>query len=51
VALAITGDDLVAQGLSGPAVGAGLRAARAAALDRGADREAQLEAALNVQLD
>jgi tRNA nucleotidyltransferase (CCA-adding enzyme) len=51
VTLAITGDDLLAEGLQGPAVGAGLRAARAAALDQGADREGQLKAALDVQLD
>jgi len=45
--LAITGDDLVAAGLSGPAVGRALRAARAALLDGSApDREAQLAAAL-----
>jgi tRNA nucleotidyltransferase (CCA-adding enzyme) len=47
VALAVTGDDLLAAGLSGPAVGAGLRAALAAALDgRAPDRAAQLRAAL-----
>jgi tRNA nucleotidyltransferase (CCA-adding enzyme) len=46
VELAITGEDLLAAGLSGPAVGAGLRAAMAAALDgRAPDREAQLRAA------
>jgi len=45
--LAITGADLLAAGLSGPAVGQGLRAARAALLDGTApDREAQLAAAL-----
>ncbi len=44
---AIGGDDLLAAGLSGPAVGRGLRAARAALLDGEApDREAQLAAAL-----
>ncbi len=44
---AIGGDDLVAAGLQGPAVGAGLRAAHALALDEpGAGRAAQLEAAL-----
>ena len=41
-------DDLLAAGLSGPAVGAGLRAALAAAIDGAAtDREAQLRAALD----
>jgi len=45
--LAIGGNDLLAAGLEGPAVGAGLRAARAALLDGTApDREAQLAAAL-----
>ena len=45
--LAITGDDLLAAGLSGPAVGRGLRAARAALLDGDApDRDSQLAAAL-----
>jgi tRNA nucleotidyltransferase (CCA-adding enzyme) len=45
--LAITGDDLLAAGLSGPAVGRALRAARAALLDGSApDRESQLAAAL-----
>jgi len=45
--LAITGDDLLAAGLSGPAVGRALQAARAALLDGAApDREAQLAAAL-----
>ena len=44
---AITGDDLLAAGLTGPAVGRGLRAARAALLDGEApDREAQLAAAV-----
>ena len=44
---AIGGDDLLAAGLSGPAVGRGLRAARAALLDGEApDRDAQLSAAL-----
>ncbi|MEA2126883.1 MAG: hypothetical protein QOI80_3665 [Solirubrobacteraceae bacterium] len=47
VRLAINGDDLVGAGLHGPAVGAGLRAALAAALDGVApDREAQLAVAL-----
>ena len=46
-ALAIRGDDLLAAGLSGPAVGRGLAAARAALLDGAAgDRAAQLAAAL-----
>ncbi len=45
VRAAIDGNDLLAAGLSGPAVGAGLRAAWAAAAE-GADRKAQLEAAL-----
>ncbi len=46
VELAITGDDLLAEGLTGPAVGAGLRAALDAALDgRAPDREAQLRVA------
>jgi tRNA nucleotidyltransferase (CCA-adding enzyme) len=46
-ALDITGDDLVAAGLEGPAVGAGLEAAMVALLDgRAPDREAQLAAAL-----
>ena len=45
--LAIGGEDLLAAGLSGPAVGRGLRAARAALLDGEApDRTAQLAAAL-----
>ncbi|HTE61242.1 MAG TPA: hypothetical protein VK631_12895 [Solirubrobacteraceae bacterium] len=45
--LAITGDDLLAAGLSGPAVGRALQAARAALLDGSApDRDAQLAAAL-----
>ena len=45
--LAITGDDLVAAGLEGPAVGRGLDAATAAMLDGAAEeREAQLAAAL-----
>ena len=44
---AIGGDDLLAAGLSGPAIGRGLLAARAALLDGDApDREAQLAAAL-----
>ena len=45
--LAVTGHDLLAAGLRGPDVGAGLAAARAALLDRGADTHAaQLAAAL-----
>ncbi len=45
--LAIDGDDLLAAGLSGPAIGRALDAAMAAALDGEAgDREAQLAAAL-----
>ena len=45
--LAIDGDDLVAAGLSGPAVGRALDAAMGAALDGEAvDREAQLRVAL-----
>lgn len=49
VELAITGEDLLAAGLAGPAVGAGLRAALDAALDgRAPDRDAQLRAALGV---
>jgi hypothetical protein len=44
---AIGGDDLLAAGLSGPAVGRGLQAARAALLDGEAlDRDSQLAAAL-----
>jgi tRNA nucleotidyltransferase (CCA-adding enzyme) len=44
---AITGDDLLAAGLRGPAVGRALQAARAALLDGDApDRDAQLAAAL-----
>jgi tRNA nucleotidyltransferase (CCA-adding enzyme) len=47
VQLAITGNDLLAAGLSGPAVGRALQAARAALLDGAApDRESQLAAAL-----
>jgi tRNA nucleotidyltransferase (CCA-adding enzyme) len=47
-ALAITGDDLVAAGLTGPAVGAGLEAAMIALLEgRAPDRAAQLAAALS----
>ena len=43
----IGGDDLLAAGLSGPEIGRGLRAARAALLDGAApDREAQLAVAL-----
>lgn len=47
---AITGDDLLAEGVpSGPAVGAGLAAARARLLDGAApDRESQLRVALDV---
>jgi hypothetical protein len=46
-ALDIGGDDLVAAGLSGPAVGRALEAATVAMLDGAAgDREAQLAAAL-----
>jgi len=44
--LAITGDDLLAAGLEGPAIGRGLDAATAAMLDGASDREAQLAAAL-----
>ena len=45
--LAITGDDLLAAGLQGPAVGRALAAARAALLDGAApDRASQLAAAL-----
>jgi tRNA nucleotidyltransferase (CCA-adding enzyme) len=45
--LAITGDDLLAAGLRGPAVGAGLAAARAAMLDgKAATPDEQLAAAL-----
>jgi tRNA nucleotidyltransferase (CCA-adding enzyme) len=44
---AVRGDDLLAAGLSGPAVGRGLQAARAALLDGEApDRDAQLATAL-----
>jgi tRNA nucleotidyltransferase (CCA-adding enzyme) len=47
-ALAITGDDLVAAGLAGPAVGAGLEAAMVALLEgRAPDRDSQLAAALS----
>ena len=47
VRLAIDGDDLVAAGLSGPAVGRALDAAMGAALDGEAvDRDAQLRVAL-----
>ncbi|MGI8624005.1 MAG: hypothetical protein ACR2NB_11105, partial [Solirubrobacteraceae bacterium] len=47
VRAAVTGDDLLEAGLRGPDVGAGLRAALAAALDGQApDRESQMEAAL-----
>jgi tRNA nucleotidyltransferase (CCA-adding enzyme) len=46
-ALRITGDDLLAAGLDGPAVGAGLRAALGAVLDgRARTREDELAAAL-----
>ena len=45
--LAIDGDDLLAAGLSGPAIGRGLAAARAALLDGAAPtRDDQLAAAL-----
>jgi tRNA nucleotidyltransferase (CCA-adding enzyme) len=44
--LAITGDDLLAAGLEGPAIGRGLDAATAAMLDGAAGRDAQLAAAL-----
>ncbi len=45
--LEISGADLLAEGLTGPAIGRGLAAARAAALDgRAPDRESQLAAAL-----
>jgi tRNA nucleotidyltransferase (CCA-adding enzyme) len=48
VRLRITGDDLLAAGLTGPAVGAGLRAALAAVLEgRAASREDELAAALD----
>ena len=47
VRAAITGDDLLSAGLQGPAIGVGLRAAHAAALDGTApDRDAQLAVAL-----
>jgi tRNA nucleotidyltransferase (CCA-adding enzyme) len=50
VRLAITGDDLVAAGLRGPAVGRGLEAALEALLDGAApEREAQLATALRAQ--
>jgi tRNA nucleotidyltransferase (CCA-adding enzyme) len=46
--LEITGDDLVAAGITGPPVGRGLEAAMEAALaGRAPDREAQLEAAID----
>jgi tRNA nucleotidyltransferase (CCA-adding enzyme) len=46
-ALSITGDDLVAAGLQGPAVGKGLEAAMVALLEgRAPDRDAQLAAAI-----
>jgi tRNA nucleotidyltransferase (CCA-adding enzyme) len=44
--LAISGDDLLAAGLEGPAIGRGLDAATAAMLDGATGREAQLAAAL-----
>jgi len=44
--LEITGDDLLAAGLEGPAIGRGLDAATAAMLDGATGREAQLAAAL-----
>jgi tRNA nucleotidyltransferase (CCA-adding enzyme) len=48
-ALEITGDDLVAAGLRGPAVGKGLEAAMVALLEgRAPDRDAQLAAALAI---
>jgi hypothetical protein len=48
VQLAIDGDDLIAAGLSGPAVGRALEAAMAAALDGEApDRESQLRVAVD----
>jgi tRNA nucleotidyltransferase (CCA-adding enzyme) len=48
VRLRITGDDLLAAGLSGPAVGAGLAAALGAVLEgRAASREDELAAALD----
>jgi tRNA nucleotidyltransferase (CCA-adding enzyme) len=48
--LAITGDDLIAAGVEGPAIGRGLEAATAAMLDGEAGgREAQLAAALDVR--
>ena len=50
VRLAIDGDDLVAAGLSGPAVGRALEAAMGALLDGEAgDREAQLAVALRAE--
>ena len=50
--LAISGHDLVAAGLQGPAVGEGLAAARAALLDgRAETAEAQLAAALAARAD
>ncbi len=50
VRLAIDGDDLVAAGLSGPAVGRALDAAMGAALDGEAmDRDAQLRVALQAE--
>ena len=50
VRLAIDGDDLLAAGLSGPAIGRALDAAMGAALDgEAADREAQLAVALQAE--
>jgi tRNA nucleotidyltransferase (CCA-adding enzyme) len=50
VRLAIDGDDLIAAGLSGPAIGRALDAAMAAALDgEAADRDAQLRVALQAE--
>ena len=47
VRLAITGEDLLGAGLRGPAIGAALRAAHAAALNGdAADRDSQLDVAL-----
>jgi hypothetical protein len=46
--VAIGGHDLLAEGLTGPAIGRGLLAARAALLDgKASDRDAQLAAALD----
>jgi tRNA nucleotidyltransferase (CCA-adding enzyme) len=50
VRLAIDGDDLIAAGLSGPAIGRALDVAMAAALDgEAADRDAQLRVALQAE--